>query len=1062
MGETGVEAPSQIELPKVETAGLLKTRQLIGRYQALFALDRKTDENQVDIILKKYGLGVKTLVPDTITSAYSSPKSETVVRTDATSVLFDKLKKHGADKLNFDSMYSTEKQSVSEEIKKYETQSASQQVEEDLEELENILQIQQYINGAVNKTAWAPGYRNLQQKIDETAGIYRANALKSLIKRTDELFAEDVLGEDVPYLKDGIADDKRAGALELIDTIKNISIRDKAPQELRNDYLTLVTPLEREFEHQRYKRARGYFENSGAEAYVKFLHNDSDDLSRAIKAVSVRLGSGDNWDNVIVPADQTRKIYDSISPVLLGTLFEGGRESWDGTYAAGIFLNLRDPRVLPSLIEHLRRFGSGHTSNIVAHTINEITKNPLEKEDLEKVLAQTSLFNQMIIRKWFLDSNSPAYQMIHGELGGREFDGYSVASMMQQGEQYLVKGELVDIALDVAKSKGETISNDALRAYFYDNDYMNEPEGRSTVDSILLQNLDKVAVIVARSKLTDWRLSSPKIFNALVNPDNGEISRFPKIIASEGLGLEVEWLDKIDKLYQSGDLRRGAMSRVNFAEGLLFLSSKEDGPTITKNILIVSTGANRDSERIRDIFSLLRTLDSFGKFEFTPKENLGEIIVDLKNKLVSAVVEKMELGSAETPVLYGRLTELSRSGVFEIIPPLLARFHEQGKEDVARVVREVGRHIVLGDFRQWRNSTETAITQLGVLPEDKRDLWLHPAAEISFKIGVTKEDEIRKGAVDAIRRIASEARAHILEVYKLDFSASGINVLNQRRNDLTQSLKDETKDVQERKDLGIEKRGVDDQLRVIEGLLGLENLDINNLDPVLLNKHVAGIINSLNSFQGLEQAASDLTQINEVLTTQAELGNVTVLKAYDSDDPMSLLKVGIEPRETCQSYRNGSYNHCLPAYVADANKRVINVENDKGEVLGRSVMKLTHIKDGNGQMHPAILLEPIYATSEIAPIYRGIAKIALEKAKAAGAYLIIANEFMVHTGESNERLLPVVETEAKKEGRQYNIEDAEVYIPRSLNSYEYSDSLGGVISYFDTYHNLQKAVVVRP
>lgn len=1051
MGETGVEASSQIELLKVETAGLLETRKLIGRYQALFVLDRKTDEGQIGIFLKKYGLGIKTLVPETITSVYSSPRSEIVVRTDATGVLFDKLKKHGKDKLNFDSMSSRERQEVLEELKEYETQDVSQQLDKDLSELEEVLQLQQYISGAINKTASPHGYQNLRQKMDETTGIYKANTLKSLMKRTDELFAEDVLGEDIPRLKDGLAENKRAGALELIDMIKNIMIRDKAPQELRKDYLTLVTPLEREF----------YY--SGTSAYVKFIHNDSIDLSRTIKAVSVHLGTRDDWDNVIVSADQTRRIYDSISPVLLDSLFEGGYESWDGSRAANIFSNLRDPRVLPSLIEHLRRFGSGHTSNVVAYAIGAIAKNPLEKEDLEKVLAQTSLLNQMILRKWFMDPGSPAYRMIHGEPGGRdEFDGYSVASMMQQAEQYLVKGELMDVALDVAKSRGETISKDALRAYFYDNDYMNEPEGRSTVDNILLQNLDKVAIIVARSKITDWRLSSPKIFNALVNPDNGQVSRFPKIIASEGLGLEVEWLDKIDKLYQSGDLRRGAMSRVNFAEGLLFLSSKEDGSIITKNILAVSTGANRDSERIRDIFSLLRTLDSFGKFEFTQKENLGEIIVDLKNKLVSAVVEKMELGPAETPVLYGRLTELSRSGVFEIIPPLLARFHEQGKEDVARVIREVGRHIVLGDFEQWRNSTETAIAQLDVLPEDKRDLWLHSAAEINFKIGVTKEDEIRKGAVDAVRRIASEARAHIFEVYKLDFSASGINVLSQRRNDLTQSLKDQTKDMQERKDLGVEKRGVDDQLRIIEGLLGLESLNINNLDPVLINKHVAGIINSLHSFQGLEQAASDLTQINEVLTTQAELGNVTMLRAYDSDDPMSLLKVGIEPRETCQSYRNGSHNYCLPAYVADANKRVINVENDKGEVLGRSVMKLTHIKDSDGQMHPAILLEPIYATSEIAPIYKGIAKIALEKAKAIGAYLIIANEFMVHTGESNERLLPVVETEAKKEGRQYNIEDANVYIPRSLNSYEYSDSLGGVISYFDTYHNLQKAVVVRP
>lgn len=1055
MPETLVSPP--VEVPKLETPGLIQTRQFIQRYRDTLIPDREPNLELVDGLLKRNSSEIKQLVRDTYPGSLA--KGEVVLRTDATNILLNKLTRRGRAKLTYDASNQWDRMEVEKEAREFDTQTVNERLNQDLEELREVLHLQQYANQIIEGTDSPFAYRELQSKISAVVDMYKVSALYSLLKRGNELFAEDILGKGLPYPKIGLDTEHLVWARNLVESIKTLIIAsDDTHDELRNQYTELTWPLSREKDDLEQSLRKNPYRPSSlggnlGTTYPYKISYGSRELPNAIEGFSDRMRLG--WEHLVVTPEQSRKIYDIVRMSLLRDLFAGGHESDKGTRAASIFSRLHDSRVLPYLIDHLRTYGSGHTSNTVVYTIKEILENPLDEKDLEQVLAQTKPFQTRVLNNWFIDSTRAEYKIINEQFqaGG----GYQLAYMVQTAEQYLARGDLVNIASDITKSQDQEINWEAMQAFFFNNAYVDS----SWVENTLLGNLDEVGMVIAKSKIADWRFSSQRVFNALITPADGQISKFPKLIASEGLGLGQEELDKIEKLYQSGDLRRGVMAKAAFAEGLLFLSSKDEGAVIMKDILAASTGASRDSERIRDIFNLLHSLDSFGSFEFTKKPTLAEIASDLKGKLVKVVGEKMELTGAESSVLNDKLFDLMKTGIFEIIPHLLARFHEQSKEDVARVVRDIGKHIVLGDFRQWRNNLDTAKAQLSVLLSEKQAAWINPVPEVILAIGVTKGTEAKKGAMAAIRRIASEAKAHILEVYKLDFSTSGINALRQKQQDLVQALKDTTRDAQERKDLGESKRSVDDQLRVIEGLLGLENLEVDSLDPVQLTKHIASIINSIRFFKGLDQAASDLGQISEVLTTQAEIGNVTRLRAYDTDDPFALLKVGVEPRETCQSYRNGSFNYCLPAYVADANKRVINVENDKGEILGRSVMKLTHIKDENDQTHPVILLEPIYTTSEIAPIYRGVVRVTLEKAKAIGAYLILTADQFIPTGANHERTIPVVETESKNAGMRYEREDVDIFIPKSVNPYEYSDSLGGTISYFETYRDLSDAVVVK-
>lgn len=1059
MSET-VPNSSQIESSQIETPGLSQTRQLIQRFQNIQTQGGELNLGQINNFTKRFGTDLDQLTPDTYLEK-GLTKNEKVVRSDMTSFFLDKLIGRGLVKLKFESADDWERRSVQSEVEEFQGQTTTQRLDQDLAELEEVLSLQKYVGQLVSQSEFPNGYAKLQGKIEQVVDIYKISTVDSLIKRANELVVEDGLGENVPHPKEVLDDKELASANNLIDAIKIVILASEPYKSLRDSYKEVIDPLMtskadtiRTIYHST-PFIRGLPSMYSGRTSVNAIDSGSSRMATIIKDFSSNMREN-TWNNIIITPEQTRKLYDVVAPSLLRDLWAGGYESWDGTHAAGIFYLLRDPRVLPDLVSQVRSAGSGHTTNIVISSIEKIAQDPLDKEELDKIIAGAPPIIAQIINNWFRDPNKVSYKITHEEIHGG-LGGYVVADRIQHAEEYIGRGELLDLATQIANSRGQRLDRDLIKDFYYNND-----RDKQAIEDLLLSNPNKVASIMAKNGVVDWRLSAPKLFMGLVSPRDGDFAKFPKLIASEGLSLGQEELNKIEKLYQSGDLKRGVMSRVAFAEGLLFLAGKSEGSAIAKDILDASTGANRDSERLRDIFGLLKTLDSFNNFGFTKRGSLAEIISDLKTKLVVTLAAKMELGEVEISALNENLFNLMRTGVFEIIPPLLAKFQSEEKHNVASVVREIGKHIVLGDFQNWRNNLETAKTQLAVLLEDKQTSWTNPVPEITIAMGVTKGNEARQGAVDAIKRIAEEARQHILEIYKLDFSDSGINVLKQKQQELTRVLKDSSKDPQEKRDTGEAKRGVDDQLRVIEGILGLENLSAENLDPVQLTKHIAGIVNSLNSFRGLDQAVNDLGQIAEVLTTQAEIGNVTKLRAYDSDDPLALLKVGIEPRETCQSYRKGSYNYCLPAYVADANKRLINVENDKGEILGRSVMKLTKIKLGNDQTYPAVLLEPIYTTSEIGPIYRGVVKIALEKAKAVGAYLILTSDMNVPTGANHEKTMPIVEFEAKKENMKYEKEDVSIYVPKSANAYEYSDSLGGAISYFDSYHNLSNTVVVKP
>ena len=198
----------------------------------------------------------------------------------------------------------------------------------------------------------------------------------------------------------------------------------------------------------------------------------------------------------------------------------------------------------------------------------------------------------------------------------------------------------------------------------------------------------------------------------------------------------------------------------------------------------------------------------------------------------------------------------------------------------------------------------------------------------------------------------------------------------------------------------------------------------------------------------LPLAGLDLEQIAKIFT----VGEIKSVTAYESDDPMTLLKVGVEPQETCQSWRSGGFNECLLAYVADSNKKVLNVADENGRIVARSIVKLTKQREENDMesktQRRTLLVEKPYSLLQDAEVYRAFVRALLMKAQGLDAAITFGKGF-------DEETLEVFEEEARAVGYGMDERKLDIFIPQSMNAYEYSDTLGGKISSFNRYRPLE-------
>ncbi|MBU2100931.1 hypothetical protein KKA23_02325 [Patescibacteria group bacterium] len=776
-----------------------------------------------------------------------------------------------------------------------------------------------------------------------------------------------------------------------------------------------------------------------------------------------------------------REIFAHVEKIIIQRLFNeqlfpGGRESWSGTTAAGKICQLGNPEALPLMLRHIEASGSGHTNNAVVYAMEKLLKesNPIELQQVLESLPKS----KRILLETLVNENSYMTRF------GRIHSHYHTCNLLQDGDFTIAKEQLTKI-LD----EGKEFDEEKLKDF-----YLSNTEDAPEILVSLLKARAEVEKIIINSKLDIWTQSSDKLLAALVNPRNGESVTFPKRITQEGLRISDEkMLGVIDHIFATKTFKRSGFEREAFLDGLILLNSKENGKIVLETLLSVYRGTKNDPARIRRIFQLLSTLDSFGEYDFaTPNQdkinkidieindlqnqysqtqdkierkkiknrietlnnNLQNLIglkgIDdvMRQKVAEVACRRLELPQEYQDKIKNNFEELLKSGVFEIVPSLTGKYEEKNEIEVKNLLKTITAHIIEGDFKSWRYAHERSEMQLADLTKEQKDFWKETLEPVIIEVELSENERSRRAdELKAAQEIIKNAKEHILDSQpNFDFSKKRAQSLTTKVNELTEKIKFSISE-DEKKQLAIEKRTVQAEATLINRVLEIENETPKSFTREKLltqTKELQERIEELN----LPLAGLDIEQIEKIFT----VGDIKSITAYESDDPLTLLKVGIEPQETCQSWRSGGFNECLLAYVADSNKKVLNIANDEGKIVARSIIKLTNQKEINDfeskTQRKTLLVENPYSLLPNAEVYRAFIRALLIKAQGLNASITFGKGF-------DESIIKVFKEEARVFDYGMNESELDVFIPHSLNKYEYSDTLGGKISWFNRYHQLK-------
>lgn len=171
-------------------------------------------------------------------------------------------------------------------------------------------------------------------------------------------------------------------------------------------------------------------------------------------------------------------------------------------------------------------------------------------------------------------------------------------------------------------------------------------------------------------------------------------------------------------------------------------------------------------------------------------------------------------------------------------------------------------------------------------------------------------------------------------------------------------------------------------------------------------------------------------------------------KAYsvaEYDDFRSIMVIGEKPVYSCQSYKSGSYNHCLLSNF-DANKKIIYVKRN-GEFLARAILRFT--KASNDAITSTLGFADVSADSKKETKEEKC--LFLEKAYikdgTSGAEADVLKELMQKLAENKARELhmPLYCNSGYRGESAWKY----LYISKSKNGQQYLDSLTGSTDYRD-------------
>lgn len=787
---------------------------------------------------------------------------------------------------------------------------------------------------------------------------------------------------------------------------------------------------------------------------------------------------GELRSSLVAAGAVSSEIFNAIEDQLIQRLVRdaldpGGYESWDGTHAVNIIAELGSPRAIPHLIRHIERHGGGHTSVAALVVLGKLYGNTEHPEYSSSLEAMPRWQRNLLALTQRPNSGYRRFSGMHGQ--------YMQAHWLQQGQMTLAKEALLELL-----EQSQTHPEDVLREF-----YNGTPDDARFLETFAQQR-DMTEQIIIASKVDAWNLAAPKLLARLSNPAEGyPAGHFGLRIVRDGLKIaEQPTLEKVQDIFRTKRMLRSGYERLALTRGLIFLNTRPEGASILGALTERYRGSRTDPQRFRRILEMLQSLDVLGAPTSLPdlevevsaaEANLQSLTAKLegatdkaeRSRLRDAVAQgKMELENlkglkgiedrlTDTMVetvarvlalppdvrvaLRENIDDILQAGVLEVVIELRAAYERKNLPSVAKLLAEITEHVVKGDFQDWRYTHEQSQAQLSHLSEAQYQTWVRTIEPVQLAPTQTDEEMAKSHEqLQAARRIIDQAKAHVLtQLPELDWSEEQVAELSRRSREAVEMLKVITDD-KDRQGLIHQRQMWEAQKTIIGHVRRLEQATpeaVTGAEVFAWADELASAARQLN----LTLAEVDFRELGKVM----RLGEITHLTASETDSPTQLLKVGTEPQETCQSWRGGGFNECLLAYVADGNKKVVNVTDQGERIIARSIVKLTKERgvqpaptQGAPDEEATLFVETPYTLYGNPAVYQALYRLIFAKARAMNVGVAMLE------GAAQAELL---RDEAERAGYVGVTENREIWVPQSRNTYEYSDALGGKLEPHNAY-----------
>lgn len=536
---------------------------------------------------------------------------------------------------------------------------------------------------------------------------------------------------------------------------------------------------------------------------------------------------------------------------------------------------------------------------------------------------------------------------------------------------------------------------------------------------------------------------SPSCFRAFIKRDDAKaLAESHPHIPLPLLGLlaklepSPEALEKVEAFCADARVANGRDVKRHLISGVNQLTLATLGKGIFDHALRVSTTA-QEFERLLEEVGVHLKMSGGHLYSYNQEATtFTEFYNGLRRVRLASSLARIPLSEGYQDKLIERSDQIPQQfiRIISTLSDIYQRKHPQGLPLLARLTE----HVLDQDFTSWRYGHEKAAAQL--LKAAESTAW----SQNTVQRTVLKVPDGLEQKLQAFHALKGRVTALYIEEHGEEPSPERNRILEESILSLEQKLREAQGD---KRDLS--KQVSDLRVQYQHARL-LEFFDFHPESAEATRSLLAGYLRSAKHAAFHDVISQAMAVLNE-----PEMRNLKTVLVEETDHYLDLLNIGLDPVQSCQRWTEETgYNHCLLAYVLDANKKAFYLK-DKGKNIASAVVRILPFKESL-----ALLVERPYYTQWTGDHANALLTAVLQKAGnlAEELGLPIAVGYTDRRGEYQDYFKEV----AKTADLRISHSKLSLHLPESMNAFEYSDALGGLLKSGSTVTTEFHYLMVEP